>query len=67
MSGKCVNCGSALTMNEVGLYKKIINRMAEEILCKECLAAYLKCSTEYLDKKIEQFKAQGCLLFDLEE
>ena len=67
MSGKCVNCGSALTMNEVGLYKKIINRMAEEILCKECLAAYLKCSTEYLDMKIVQFKAQGCLLFDLDE
>ncbi len=67
MSGKCVNCGSALTMNEVGLYKKMINRMAEEFLCKECLANELNCSTEYLDKKIEQFKAQGCLLFDLEE
>ena len=67
MSGKCKNCGSILSMNEVGLYKKMINRMAEEFLCKKCLADRLKCSTEYLDTNITQFKAQGCLLFDLDE
>ncbi len=67
MSGKCEKCGVTLTMNEVGLYKKMINRMAEEFLCKECLAKKLKCSTMYLDKKIAQFKSQGCLLFDLDK
>lgn len=67
MSGKCINCGTTLTMNEVGLYKKMINRMVEEFLCKKCLAERIKCSTEYLDVKIAQFKAQGCLLFDLDD
>ena len=67
MSGRCINCGRVLTMDETGLYKKMISRMAEEFLCKECLACEIKCSTEYLEGKIAQFKAQRCLLFDLDD
>ena len=53
-------------MDEIGLNKKMVSRMAEEFWCKDCLAEEYKCSTHYLDRKIAQFKAQGCLLFDLE-
>ena len=66
MSCKCKNCKKVLSMNEIGLYKKMISRMAEEFSCKECLAVELKCSTTYLDKKIAQFISQRCLLFDLD-
>ena len=54
-------------MDEIGLHKKMISRMAEEFFCKDCLAEHFKCSVDYLNKKITQFKAQGCLLFDLDE
>ncbi len=66
MSDRCKKCGRILTMDEIGLNKKMVSRMAEEFWCKDCLAEEYKCSTHYLDRKIAQFKAQGCLLFDLE-
>ncbi len=67
MPDRCKKCSKSLTMDEIGLHKKMISRMAEEFLCKDCLAEHFKCSTEYLNTKIAQFKAQGCLLFDLDE
>ena len=52
-----------LTGDDVGLYKKMISRGAEEFLCKRGLAETLNCSEEYLDRKIKRFKEDGCLLF----
>lgn len=62
MSG-CMKCGKSLSFNEIGAYKKFINRGSKEFLCKACLAAKLDVTTEEIDRKIEQFKAQGCTLF----
>ena len=45
------------------MYRKLVDRMAEKFLCKSCLAAYFEVSEEKIDKKIEQFKRIGCLLF----
>ena len=67
MPDRCKKCGVKLSMDEIGLHKKMVSRMAEEFFCKDCLANHFKCSVEYLNKKITQFKAQGCLLFDLDE
>ena len=67
MSSRCKKCQKVLSMNEVGLYKKMISRMAEDFSCKECLAEELECSTAYLDKKIAQFISQRCMLFDLDD
>lgn len=53
----------ALTFNEVGAYRKFVNRGSESFLCKTCLAAKLNLTVEDIDRKIEQFKAQGCTLF----
>ncbi len=59
----CKNCGKPLETNEIGLHKKLINRACTEFMCKPCLAEYFSVSEELLDKKIKEFKEQGCLLF----
>lgn len=59
----CLRCGATLTGDDVGLHRKMINRQASRFLCKACIAAEFQCTPAYLDRKIEQFKAAGCLLF----
>ena len=59
----CKKCGRELTPEDEGLTKKLINRGATEFFCKECLAEKFNCTTELLDRKIEQFRKQGCSLF----
>ena len=34
------------------------------VYCMECLADYLEVSVEDLQDKIEEFKEEGCKLFD---
>jgi hypothetical protein len=58
-------CGKEnLEKNEVGLNKKLFGRKVVRFNCYECLAEYLELTTEELFAKIEDFKSQGCLLFD---
>ena len=59
----CMDCGKNLTYNEIGAYKKFVNRGSRSFLCKQCLAQKLDVTTEDIDRKIEQFKQQGCTLF----
>lgn len=63
MTGGCMQCVKALTFNEVGAYKKFVNRGSTSFLCKTCLAAKLGVTVEQIDEKIDQFRAQGCTLF----
>ena len=58
-----MKCARELTGDEIGLHKKMINRGATEFMCLTCLAAYYDCSEDLLIQKMEQFRAQGCLLF----
>ncbi len=60
---ECKECKKTLTPNEIGLTKKLINRGSTEFYCIDCLAEMFKCDTALLEKKIEQFKKQGCVLF----
>lgn len=60
---KCVNCGKPLSVNEIGLHKRLINRGAEEYMCKACLAKHFNVSAEWLDEKIKMYIMQGCTLF----
>ena len=62
MSG-CMQCGRQLTYNEIGAHKKFINRGSKEFLCRKCLAEKLDVTQEMIDRKIEEFKLQGCTLF----
>ena len=59
----CMDCGKNLTYTEIGAYKKFVNRGSRSFLCKQCLAQKLDVTTEDIDRKIEQFKQQGCTLF----
>ena len=59
----CMQCGRELTYNDIGAHRKFINRGSREFLCKGCLARKLGVTVEDLDRKIEEFKAQGCTLF----
>lgn len=59
----CFRCGKELTYNEIGAFKKFVNRGASEFLCKSCLAERLDVPVELIDQKIEHFKQQGCTLF----
>ena len=49
----CVKCGKTLTYNEIGAYRKFVNRGGKDFLCKECLAKRLGISPERIDQKIE--------------
>ncbi len=59
----CVKCGKALTFNEIGAYRKFVNRGGTDFLCMECLSERLSVPTELIERKIEEFKLQGCTLF----
>lgn len=59
----CMQCGRALTHNEIGAHRKLINRGATEFYCLSCLAAYLGVTQGQIEEKIRQFKRQGCTLF----
>ena len=61
---KCYVCGkSPLTKDEIGITKKIIDKKATRFYCLPCLAEFLEVTEEELLAKIEEFKAEGCKLF----
>lgn len=59
----CVQCGGRLAGDDIGLYRKLIDRQARECLCRLCLATRLRCDPAILEAKIRQFREQGCVLF----
>lgn len=59
----CMQCGRTLTADEIGLHKKMINRGSTQFMCITCLAEFYHCEESLLEKKIEQFREQGCMLF----
>ena len=58
-----MECGKALSYNEIGAYKKFVNRGSTRFLCKTCLARKLDGTTEEIDRNIEQFRMPGCTSF----
>jgi hypothetical protein len=61
----CFICGrNNLSRNEIGLNKKLIGGNIEKFHCLQCLADYLEISTEDLADRIQEFKDEGCVLFE---
>ena len=61
----CAACGkSPLTKNEVGINKKLLGAKSESFYCLECLANFLDVEAQDILDKIEEFKNDGCKLFD---
>ena len=60
----CYICGEeALSKNEIGLTRKLLNKDSKRFYCLDCLAECLEVDTEFLLAKVEEFKEQGCKLF----
>lgn len=60
----CKSCyKESLAKDEVGISKKLLGEGDDDVLCLDCLAAYLDCSVDDLLDKIEEFKDEGCALF----
>ena len=61
----CYVCGKQnLGKNEIGLSKKLLGRKVKQFYCLECLAESIEVTAEELLAKIEEFKWQGCVLFN---
>lgn len=61
----CFACGKKqLDNNTVGINKKMLGTGIKTFYCMDCLADYLGTTTEELMEKIEEFKEEGCKLFD---
>ena len=61
----CKNCGATLCADEISVFLKLVSREAKTYLCKQCLSDTFHCVIALIDRKIEQFKRNGCLLFTL--
>lgn len=60
----CYVCGKKnLTKDEKGITKKLIDKKTKHFYCLSCLAEYLEVTEEELLDKIEEFKNEGCILF----
>ena len=65
LKADCISCGkSALSKDEIGINKKLLGEDVESYYCLNCLADYLEVETQDILDKIEEFKAEGCKLFD---
>lgn len=61
----CYVCGKTpVSKEEIGLTKKLIDRKSQIFYCISCLADYLEVTPEELLAKIEEFKEEGCTLFN---
>lgn len=61
--GYCI-CEVSLSKNEIGLNIKLFGKKPEKLFCLDCLAIHLNVSIEDLLDKIEDFKNEGCTLFE---
>ncbi|MBQ7704944.1 MAG: hypothetical protein IJT73_05925 [Selenomonadaceae bacterium] len=61
----CVACGkNPLTKNEIGINKKLLGVKTKNFFCIECLANFLEVEPQDILNKIEEFKNDGCKLFE---
>ena len=61
---RCFVCGKKpLSHNEIGLNKKIFGRRITKYYCIDCISENFEVTTEEMYDKIEEFKDQGCALF----
>lgn len=61
----CAYCGKEpLTKNEIGINKKLLGESTTAFYCIDHLADYLDVTVQDIKDKIEEFKEQGCKLFE---
>lgn len=61
----CVSCGKLnLTRDEIGINLKLLGKDIENFYCIDCLSDYLGVNKQDILEKIEEFKEEGCKLFE---
>lgn len=60
---RCDNCGKTLTIKENGLSRKLLGKNNTACLCIKCMAQTFNVTEETLNRKAEEFKRSGCVLF----
>ncbi len=60
----CKYCNAPLRKDWIALNKKLINPDITEFACLSCLSDDFDCTIVDLEIKIEEFKEQGCTLFN---
>lgn len=58
----CFSCGARLTSDDIGMYRKAVNRGAERCLCLDCLSKKFNLPRAYFEERIAFLKKQGCTL-----
>jgi hypothetical protein len=64
---ECVSCGKALTVYDIGFYKKMVNRGAAEYACISCTAAHFGITEDRAWEMIRRFQKTGCTLFPMKD
>ena len=60
----CFKCGKPLESDAIPIYKKMINRGAEEFMCSSCLADYVQMPRSAIESLIDYYTESGtCALF----
>lgn len=61
----CISCGKIpLSKDEIGINLKLLGEDINSFYCLDCLSDYLCVDTQDILDKIEEFKEEGCKLFD---
>ncbi len=61
---RCIACTKeGLDKDTIGINKKLLGTEVHEFYCMDCLSDYLDTSVDDLLDKIEEFKEEGCTLF----
>ncbi len=61
----CINCGKKpLHKNEIGINIKLLGENPGSYYCMSCLADVLEVTVSDIEDKIEEFKDEGCKLFE---
>ena len=61
----CIACGKkCIDKDKIGINKKLLGEDVASFYCMDCLADYLGCEVQDILNKIEEFKEEGCKLFN---
>lgn len=64
MNENCITCGKEISKDEVGINKKLFDEHIDVYQCISCLSQELGITEKDLQRKIEGFKNEGCVLFE---
>lgn len=65
MKTECICCRkNNLDKDTIGINKKLLGTDVSTFYCMDCLADYLNTTVEEILEKIEEFREEGCALFN---